>query len=75
MSKKSKGLGREAGKIKSNFLGTEFHSYYKKEEKGEKKHSISIKYETNILGLNGPRKMTVFVPTSNYLSTKYDNLL
>ena len=75
MSKKIKGLGIEIGKIKSNFLGTEFHCYYKKNESSEKKHSISVKYETNILGLNGPRKMSVFIPSSKYLTTKCDNLL
>lgn len=38
-------------------------------------HLISVKYETNILGLNGPRKMTIYTPSSNFVKTKYENIL
>lgn len=56
---------KQIAKMKSNFIGTEFHCYvYKINENGEvgkeKYQSISIKYEVNILGLSGPRKIKVY---------------
>jgi hypothetical protein len=58
--------------MKSNFLGTEFHCYaYKEADASKQKYQcISINYEVNILGLNGPRKVKVFAPENPIPSDK-----
>jgi tubby-related protein 1 len=65
----SKDSGSFVGKLRSNFVGTEFYIF----DNGDSKKSIDpnakgrrqlggIFYETNILGAKGPRKLTVAVP-------------
>jgi sulfur carrier protein ThiS len=60
------------GKVVSNFMGTEYTIYISNEQ------VAVVLYETNILGLKGPRKMTIILaPTgqsfSNLLQTFKDN--
>jgi len=65
------------GKLRSNFLGTEFVVYDKGSKTKEKKKSTedgeeddtsgrnelgAIVYESNLLGSKGPRQMTVAIP-------------
>jgi tubby-related protein 1 len=52
------------GKVRSNFLGTQFNGYSKgaNPEKTTDKTNIranvvTVKYETNLFGSNGPRRM------------------
>ena len=60
------------GKVRSNFLGTEFYLYddgvSPKNERGiervRREHGI-IEYETNVLGSKGPRRMKVLLPLVN----------
>jgi len=57
------------GKVRSNFLGTEFYIFDSKEnpkKAGEaaevrQSHGV-IQYETNVLGSKGPRRMKVLLP-------------
>lgn len=54
---------KQIGKMKANFMGTQFHCYTNKEENENKKgkyQCFSIKYDMNILGLNGPRKVKIY---------------
>jgi tubby and related proteins len=70
--KMKKGTQGYLGKVRSNFLGTEFYLYDdgvnpKKErgvEKVRREHGI-IEYETNVLGSKGPRRMKVLLPLVN----------
>lgn len=60
------------GKIRSNFLGTSFVAYGpgrnplknnpKKAHLPPRQELIAVLYEPNLLGKNGPRKMTVLLP-------------
>jgi tubby and related proteins len=64
-----KGTQGYLGKVRSNFLGTEFYLYddgvNPKKERGiervRREHGI-IEYETNVLGSKGPRRMKVLLP-------------
>lgn len=58
------------GKLRSNFLGTEFHVYDTGKSPKKCKNIESIRkelaiihYESNIVGQKGPRKMNVLTPT------------
>lgn len=59
------------GKLRSNFIGTEFTLYDSGEnpKKGDpqkcRKELGFIEYEKNILGLKGPRKLRVIIPDLN----------
>ena len=64
------------GKVRANFVGTEFIIYDngrspKEVENNNKIRSelCSILYETNILGTKGPRKMTILLPKLSTIST------
>ena len=67
--KMKKGTQGYLGKVRSNFLGTEFYLYddgvNPKKERGiervRREHGI-IEYETNVLGSKGPRRMKVLLP-------------
>jgi tubby-related protein 1 len=57
------------GKLRSNFIGTEFNIYNSgKNPKNSSnfdqvRHQLgSIVYKTNFMGTKGPRKMTVLLP-------------
>lgn len=70
--KMKKGTQGYLGKVRSNFLGTEFYLYddgvSPKNERGveriRREHGI-IEYETNVLGSKGPRRMKVLLPLVN----------
>jgi len=62
------------GKVRSNFLGTEFNIFdtgeNPKDVKANKFSSIrkelcAVIYESNLLGAKGPRKMRVISPSIN----------
>ena len=60
------------GKVRSNFLGTEFNAYSKGKNPEKSKdanlwrsHLACVKYEKNFFGLKGPRKMQIYVPGVN----------
>eukprot|EP01061_Rhynchopus_euleeides_P020139 TRINITY_DN32890_c0_g1_i2.p1 TRINITY_DN32890_c0_g1~~TRINITY_DN32890_c0_g1_i2.p1 ORF type:complete len:418 (+),score=141.27 TRINITY_DN32890_c0_g1_i2:53-1255(+) len=60
--------GNFYGKVRSNFLGTEF-TIYDRGEKPSKEGGLAMRqelaavlYETNIIGTKGPRRMTAIVP-------------
>lgn len=67
--KMKKGTNGYLGKVRSNFLGTEFYLYDDKEnpkkakdvESVRREHGI-VEYETNVLGSKGPRRMKVLLP-------------
>ena len=57
------------GKLRSNFFGTEFNLFdngINPKDKNDtslwRSYICSIKYETNLFGLKGPRKMQVYLP-------------
>ncbi len=56
------------GKVRSNFLGTEFHVYDRgenpecKDQSKVRKELAVVIYESNLLGARGPRKMRVLAP-------------
>ncbi|KAK9817778.1 hypothetical protein WJX72_002064 [[Myrmecia] bisecta] len=68
-------LGRDsaqyAGKVRANFVGTEFVVYDKGCKPGHqpadggdlRAELAGVRYQYNVLGTRGPRKMTVLVPT------------
>jgi tubby-related protein 1 len=71
------------GKLRSNFLGTEFVIYDKGSKSKEKKKTVdegedddttgrnelgAIVYESNLLGSKGPRQMVVAIPLSSETS-------
>jgi len=67
--KKGKGF---LGKVRANFMGTQFEVYDDGDNPGKKKKSdkgyvrrelAGVLYESNVLGSKGPRKMTVMIPT------------
>lgn len=70
--KMKKGTQGYLGKVRSNFLGTEFYLYddgvSPKNDRGieriRREHGI-IEYETNVLGSKGPRRMKVLLPLVN----------
>ena len=60
------------GKVRSNFLGTEFYIFDAKENpkkavnKDENRQQLGVvQYETNVLGSKGPRRMKVLLPMVN----------
>lgn len=60
------------GKLRSNFLGTEFHCYGPGKNPGDTKNTdqwrkeyATVCYEKNVFGMKGPRKMTVYIPGLN----------
>lgn len=60
------------GKLRSNFLGTEFtiFNYGKNPKKAKTQTEIReqhgmLEYETNVLGAKGPRRMKVLLPRVN----------
>jgi tubby-related protein 1 len=65
-----KGSGGYLGKVRSNFLGTEFSIFDngKGPKKAEQvKNNLRtqqgvVQYETNVLGSKGPRRMKVLLP-------------
>lgn len=72
------------GKLRSNFFGSEYYLYdngcnNKKSDNMKITRNIisSIEYETNILGLSGPRKFKIYIPNINesneYISIKDDS--
>ena len=66
MTKEAQGY---IGKVRSNFLGTEFYIFdtgenpdkAKSAEEIRAQHGV-IQYETNVLGSKGPRRMKVLLP-------------
>lgn len=70
--KLKKGTKGYLGKVRSNFLGTEFCLYdqglnvkkAKNIEQLREQHGV-IQYETNVLGSKGPRRMKVMLPKVN----------
>ena len=57
------------GKVRSNFLGTEFYIFDSKENPKKVKNNADartqlgvVQYETNVLGSKGPRRMKVLMP-------------
>ena len=60
------------GKVRSNFLGTEFEIFDSREnpkktsgsEEGRRQYGV-VQYETNVLGAKGPRRMKVLLPMVN----------
>ena len=66
MKKKGKGF---LGKLRANFMGTEFVIYDDGENPTKTKNidevrreMASVLYESNVLGSKGPRKMRVIIP-------------
>ena len=64
-----KGTKGYLGKLRSNFLGTEFYLYDDGENPKKAKDFESVRnefgnieYETNVLGSKGPRRMKVLLP-------------
>jgi len=60
------------GKVRSNFLGTEFYIFDSKENPKKATNTDDcrqqygvIQYETNVLGSKGPRRMKVLLPMVN----------
>ena len=63
------------GKVRSNFLGTEFYIFDNKENPKKVKGGMNkkdmrqqygvVQYETNVLGSKGPRRMKVLLPMVN----------
>lgn len=74
---KRKGKGY-LGKLRSNFMGTEFYVYdggesFSKVKAGQsiRKEVAAVLYESNVLGSKGPRKMTVMIPTIDAEDNQY----
>ena len=66
MKKGSKGF---LGKLRSNFIGTEFYLYDSGDNPKKAKNFDDVRtqqgvveYETNVLGSKGPRRMKVLLP-------------
>jgi len=60
------------GKVRSNFLGTEFYIFDSKENPKKSTNTDDcrqqfgvVQYETNVLGSKGPRRMKVLLPMVN----------
>lgn len=75
MKRKGKGY---LGKLRSNFMGTEFYVYdggesCQKVKAGQsiRKEMAAVLYESNVLGSKGPRKMTVMIPTIDAEDNQY----
>jgi tubby and related proteins len=67
--KMKKGVTGYLGKLRSNFLGTEFYLYDSGENPKKAKNYESVRaqhgvveYEKNVLGSKGPRRMKVLLP-------------
>jgi tubby-related protein 1 len=67
--KLKKGTKGYLGKLRSNFLGTEFYLYdtgknpkKAKSQKDMREQHGFIEYETNVLGSKGPRRMKSVLP-------------
>ena len=64
-----KGTQGYLGKLRSNFLGTEFYIYDTGKNPNKAKNFEEVRkqlgfveYETNVLGSKGPRRMKVVLP-------------
>ena len=75
LKRKGKGF---MGKLRSNFMGTEFNLYDKGENPKKststddcRQEYAAVMYESNVLGSKGPRKMTVLVPTIDAEDNQY----
>ncbi len=51
-----------------------FNRNNEKPDKPKLKRLITINYDTNLFGLNGPRKMQIYIPGPNYLVRGEKNL-
>lgn len=76
--KMKKGTNGYLGKVRSNFLGTEFYLYDDKENPKKAKDAESVRrehgtveYETNVLGSKGPRRMKVLLPMVDAVGQQY----
>lgn len=68
----SRGGESYVGKLRSNFLGSQFTVYDngyslmkddKRDERSNPRQELAaVVYDTNVLGFKGPRKMTVIIP-------------
>ncbi|GAB4820012.1 hypothetical protein N2152v2_007058 [Parachlorella kessleri] len=60
--------GNMCGKLRANFIGTEFVCYDDAEKprsgvsNSARSELVGVTYQTNVLGTKGPRKMTVLIP-------------
>ncbi|XP_061167693.1 tubby protein homolog [Saccostrea echinata] len=66
----SRGGKAFVGKLRANFLGTQFTLFDngdnpKSNYENARKELVGISYGTNVLGLKGPRKMTIIIPGMN----------
>jgi tubby-related protein 1 len=73
-----KGTSGYLGKVRSNFLGTEFYIYDDGENPSKAKdfnrvrrEHGTIEYETNVLGSKGPRRMKVLLPMVDAIGQQY----
>ncbi|BDA43848.1 probable protein king tubby at C-terminar half [Coccomyxa sp. Obi] len=62
-----RGSSNMCGKVRSNFVGTEFSVFdagmrAAVGSKGDQCEVAAVRYETNILGTKGPRRMTAVIP-------------
>ena len=76
--KMKKGTNGYLGKVRSNFLGTEFYLYDDGENPKKAKDANSVRrehgtieYETNVLGSKGPRRMKVLLPMVDAVGQQY----
>ncbi len=68
------------GKLRSNFIGTEFHLFDTGENPKKKnipddyirKEFCYIQYDKNILGMKGPRKLRIITPVHNEETKAYE---
>lgn len=66
----SRDSGNFFGKVRGNFLGTEFHFFDKGENEeivGDEIEKVrnmlgAVKYEKNVMGTKGPRRVTLIIP-------------
>lgn len=76
--KMKKGTNGYLGKVRSNFLGTEFYLYddgenpkKAKDANGVRREHGTVEYETNVLGSKGPRRMKVLLPMVDAVGQQY----
>lgn len=69
------------GKLRANFLGTQFTVFYNgcsrspdhlSSSDADQRELAAVLYDTNVLGFKGPRKMTVIVPGMNESCERVD---
>ena len=70
--KMKKGTDGYLGKLRSNFIGTEFYIFDtgKNPQKAKNQEEVRkqlgyVEYEANVLGSKGPRRMKVVLPKVN----------